>query len=53
MTVEASNYLQTAPPFLINFQMVGQVMGILVDDDNLITSKGEVDHELELGQMYT
>jgi hypothetical protein len=42
VTVQASNSLQTAPPFWINFQMVGQVMGILLDDFNYVSSKNEV-----------
>jgi hypothetical protein len=42
VTVQASNSLQTAPAFWINFQMVGQVMGILLDDFNYVSSKNEV-----------
>lgn len=42
ITVRAWNRLQNATDSLVTFEIVGQVRGIKVDDNNEITSKDEV-----------
>ena len=42
VSVVASNVLQTTDPYPISFEMVGQIKGLTLDDNRIITTKEEV-----------
>ena len=41
ISVTAENLNQTTEPYMMTFEMIGQVRGLIVDDGNVITSKGQ------------